>query len=131
ATEFRSRSSTMPDSESSRTHGPSRTHGMRQIRAEGSRLHRQVLLPSERFLHNESVGGALLLVCAIVALAWANSPWSEWYFALGATPVGLQIGTFALTLDLQHWINDGLMAVFFFVVALEIKRELIFGDLSE
>jgi NhaA family Na+:H+ antiporter len=104
---------------------------MRQIRAAGSRLHRQVLLPSERFLHNESVGGALLLVCAIVALAWANSPWSEWYFALGATPVGLQIGTFALTLDLQHWINDGLMAVFFFVVALEIKRELIFGDLSE
>ena len=104
---------------------------MRQVLAEGSRLNRQVLLPAERFIYNETIGGTLLLVCAIVALVWANSPWSASYFALRDTPVAIQIGTFALSLDLQHWINDGLMAIFIFVVALEIKRELIYGDLSE
>lgn len=104
---------------------------MRQVRAEGSRLDRQVLLPAEDFIHSETISGALLLVCAIVALVWANSPWSQSYFALRDTLVVFQIGTVALSLDLQHWINDGLMAIFFFVMALEIKRELIYGDLSE
>lgn len=104
---------------------------MRQIRAEGSHLNRQMLLPAERFIYSETISGGLLLVCAIVALVWANSPWSQSYFALRDTPVILQIGTFVLSLDLQHWINDGLMAIFFFVMALEIKRELIYGDLSE
>jgi len=121
----------MQKPESPKAHGPARTRGMRQIRAEGSHLNRQVLLPAERFIHNETISGAFLLVCAIVALLWANSPWSQSYFALRDTSVAFQIGTFALSLDLQHWINDGLMAVFFFVVALEIKRELIYGDLSE
>ncbi len=104
---------------------------MREVRAEGSSLNRQVLLPAERFIHSETISGALLLVCAIAALVWANSAWSQSYFALRDTPVSLQIGDFSLALDLQHWINDGLMAVFFFVVALEIKRELIYGDLSD
>ncbi len=110
---------------------PSRTIGMRQVRAEGSRLNRQVLLPTEEYIHSETISGGLLLVCAIAALVWANSPWSASYFALRELPVSIQIGAFAIALDLQHWINDGLMAVFFFVVALEIKRELIHGDLSE
>ena len=104
---------------------------MREVRAEGSPLNRQVLLPAERFIYSETISGALLLVCAIVALVWANSTWSQSYFALRGAPVSLQIGDFSLALDLQHWINDGLMAVFFFVVALEIKRELIYGDLSD
>jgi NhaA family Na+:H+ antiporter len=104
---------------------------MHQIRAEGSHLHRQLLLPAERFIYNETIGGMLLLVCAIVALVWANSPWSQSYSALRGTLVAFQIGTFGLSLDLQHWINEGLMTIFFFVVALEIKRELIYGDLSE
>ena len=121
----------MPEPESSKAHGPSRTRGMREIRAEASRLNRQVLLPAERFIHNETISGGLLVVCAMVALVWANSPFSHSYFALRGTPVAIQIGNFAIALDLQHWINDGLMAVFFFVVALEIKRELIYGDLSE
>jgi Na+:H+ antiporter, NhaA family len=112
-------------------HGPARTRGMRQVRAEGSHLNRQVLLPAERFIYNETISGALLLVCAIVALVWANSPLSQSYFALRDTPVAIQIGTYAIALDMQHLINDGLMAIFFFVVALEIKRELIYGDLSE
>ena len=100
---------------------------MRQIRAEGSDLNRQMLLPAERFIYSQTISGGLLVVCAIVALVWANSPWSHSYFALRDTPVILQIGTFVLSLDLQHWINDGLMAIFFFVMALEIKRELIYG----
>ncbi|HUG12013.1 MAG TPA: Na+/H+ antiporter NhaA [Opitutaceae bacterium] len=121
----------MNEQESSKVSGPPRTHGMREIRAEGSHLNRQVLLPAERFIHSETIGGALLLVCAIVALAWANSPWSQSYFAFRDTPVSFQFGSFSVALDLQHWINDGLMAVFFFVVALEIKRELVFGDLTD
>jgi NhaA family Na+:H+ antiporter len=104
---------------------------MREVQAEGSHLHRQVLLPAERFIYSETISGALLLLCAIAALAWANSPWSSAYFALRDTPVSFQVGGSSLALDLQHWINDGLMAIFFFVVALEIKRELVFGDLSD
>lgn len=115
---------------SSKKSGPPRTRGMREIRAEGSHIDRQ-LLPAERFIYSETISGALLLVCAIIALAWANSPWSQSYFGLRDTPISIQIGTFSVALDLQHWINDGLMAIFFFVVALEIKRELIFGDLSD
>jgi NhaA family Na+:H+ antiporter len=121
----------MKELESSKAHGPPRTHGMHQIRAEGSLLHRQVVLPAERFIYNETIGGTLLLVCAIVALVWANSPWSQAYFALRHTSVALQIGSVAFALSLQHCINDGLMTIFFFIVALEIKRELVYGDLSE
>lgn len=120
----------MKDPETSRTHGPGRTRGKREVRAEGSHLNQQVLLPAERFIYSETISGALLLVCAIVALAWANSPWSQSYFALRDTPVSFQFGSFSIALDLHHWINDGLMAIFF-VVALEIKRELVFGDLSD
>ncbi len=112
-------------------HAPARTRGMREVRALGSRLNRQVLLPAERFIYSETISGALLLACAVVALLWANSPWSQSYFALRDIPVSFQIGAFSVAVDLQHWINDGLMAIFFFVVALEIKRELISGDLSD
>ncbi|MEE4356182.1 MAG: Na+/H+ antiporter NhaA [Desulfococcaceae bacterium] len=121
----------MKQSETSKIYGPPRTHGMHQIRAENSTVNRQVMLPAEKFIHNETISGALLIVCAITALIWANSPWSRSYFALCDLPLTIQIGTYAIAMNLQHWINDGLMSVFFFVVALEIKRELIHGDLSE
>lgn len=121
----------MKGSGSSKSAGPARTRGMREILVEGSQRNRRLRLPVERFIYSETISGALLLVCAITALVWANSPWSQAYFALRDTPVSFQIGTFSVALDLQHWINDGLMAIFFFVVALEIKRELVFGDLSD
>lgn len=121
----------MSDPESSKAPGPPRSRGKREIRTESSKRNQQRLLPVERFIYSETISGALLLVCAIVALAWANSPWSQSYFVLIATPISFQIGTFSLALDLHHWINDGLMAIFFFVVALEIKRELVLGDLSD
>lgn len=72
----------------------------------------------------------LLFVAALVALIWANSPWATTYFELWKTPVSMSLGPWSLEKDLLHWINDGLMAIFFFVVGLEIKREVLAGDLS-
>ncbi len=82
------------------------------------------------FVHSEVTGGVVLLACTVVALVWANSPWAAAYFALVHTKLALVFGTFTFALSLQHWINDGLMVAFFFVVGLEIKRELSVGHLS-
>jgi NhaA family Na+:H+ antiporter len=84
----------------------------------------------ERFVHAEAAGGVVLVVVTVLALAWANSPWAAAYFALARTKIGMSWGEASFALSLQHWINDLLMAVFFFVVGLEIKRELIVGQLS-
>ncbi|HWC11631.1 MAG TPA: Na+/H+ antiporter NhaA, partial [Acidimicrobiales bacterium] len=83
------------------------------------------------FLETEAAGGIVLLVAAVVAVVWANSPWSASYRTLWHTEFSLQLGRFGLQMDLQHWVNDGLMVLFFFVVGLEIKRELVAGDLRE
>jgi NhaA family Na+:H+ antiporter len=83
----------------------------------------------DRFVHSETSGSVLLFGATIVALAWANSPWSASYFALWKLP--LQIGRRPLlSMDLHHWIDDGLMVLFFLVVGLEIKREIVKGELS-
>jgi NhaA family Na+:H+ antiporter len=81
------------------------------------------------FLHEEAVAGAALMVATVVALVWANSPAGESYDELWHVTLSLGRGAWEVTEDLQHWINDGLMAIFFFVVGLEIKRELVTGDL--
>ncbi|MDP9070047.1 MAG: Na+/H+ antiporter NhaA [Actinomycetota bacterium] len=83
------------------------------------------------FLHTEASGGVVLLVAAGVALLWANSPWRAGYEALWGTELIVRLGRLALAEDLRHWVNDALMAVFFFVVGLEIKRELVVGELRE
>ncbi len=83
------------------------------------------------FLATEVAGGALLVAAALVAIAWANSPWQHGYETLWHTDIGLQMGRYAFTLDLRHWINDGLMAVFFLVVGLEVKREVLQGELRD
>jgi NhaA family Na+:H+ antiporter len=90
-----------------------------------------VVEPFQRFLHTESSGGIVLLVAAVVALVWANSAWSASYETLWTTRAGVEIGSFALHEDLRHWVNDLAMALFFFVVGLEIKREIVHGDLRE
>lgn len=82
------------------------------------------------FVKLESAGGVLLLAAALAALGWANSPWAESYARLFATVVTVGAGPFQLAKPLALWINDGLMAVFFFVVGLEIKREVLVGELS-
>ncbi|MGD8818300.1 MAG: Na+/H+ antiporter NhaA [Acidobacteriota bacterium] len=84
----------------------------------------------ERFVHSEVSGSMVLLACTIAALAWANSPWAESYFDLVNTYIGVSWGDATFKMSLGHWIADGLMAIFFFVVGLEIKRELVIGQLS-
>ncbi len=85
----------------------------------------------QRFLDTEAAGGIVLLVAAVVAFVWANSPWSAGYQALWHTEVSVGFGRYVLREDLQHWVNDALMAVFFFVVGLEIKQELVHGSLRD
>src|SRR5688572_9986701 len=77
-----------------------------------------------RFLRIEAGAGGLLLLCAVFAVALSNSHWSEAFLSFWDTPVGLSFGAFELTRSLKHWINDGLMTLFFFVVAIELKREI-------
>ncbi|HUM18398.1 MAG TPA: Na+/H+ antiporter NhaA [Candidatus Nitrosotalea sp.] len=82
------------------------------------------------FIHSEVSGSVILLICTVAAMVWANSPWAATYASLAHTKVAVSVGTHTFALSLQHWINDGLMAVFFFVVGLEIKRELSVGHLA-
>lgn len=87
--------------------------------------------PLGRFLRIEAASGILLLVAATVALVWANSPWSESYLHLWHTPVGIRLGTFTFERTLEWFVNDGLMVIFFFVVGMEMRREIHHGELSE
>ncbi len=86
--------------------------------------------PIQEFLHQEASGGILLIIATIIALAWANSPFADSYHHLWHTYLSIDIGGLGLKYSLHHWINDGLMVIFFFVVGLEIKRELLVGELS-
>lgn len=95
------------------------------------RLARLASRPLERFLRIQAASGILLFVAAAVALAWANSPWAECYLHLWHTPVGIRIGGFSFERSLEWVVNDGLMVIFFFVVGMEIRRELHHGELSE
>jgi NhaA family Na+:H+ antiporter len=95
------------------------------------RLARLAGRPLERFLRVEAASGILLLVAAGVALVWANSPWAESYAQLWHTPLGIRAGTFRFERTLEWFVNDGLMVIFFFVVGMEIRREVYDGELSE
>jgi Na+:H+ antiporter, NhaA family len=85
--------------------------------------------PLREYLRAEAAGGIVLIAAAAVALAWANSPWQSAYAGLWETPLAVQLGRFTIEGDLRHWVNDGLMTLFFLVVGLEIKRELVSGEL--
>ncbi len=91
----------------------------------------RVLSQIEEFTHRQTTGGIVLMLCAVAALVLANSGWSEGYHKLLKVPMGLELGDLSLSMSLHHWINDGLMAIFFLVVGLELKRELIVGELSQ
>jgi len=90
----------------------------------------RILSPFQRFARTESSGGIVLIACTLAALAWANSPWWGGYERLWATELAFSLGGTGVSHSLHHWINDGLMAVFFFVVGLEIKREVLVGELA-
>jgi NhaA family Na+:H+ antiporter len=85
--------------------------------------------PLREYLREEAAGGVVLMAAAALALGWANSPWQAAYTALWQTPLAVQLGRFGIEADLRHWVSDGLMTVFFLVVGLEIKRELVAGEL--
>ena len=85
--------------------------------------------PFNRFLEFEAAGGAILFICTVIALALANSPWVHPFLEVWETPVGIRVGTFDFVRSLKEWINDGLMTFFFFLVAVELKRELVLGEL--
>ena len=89
----------------------------------------QLMRPVQRFMHEEASSGIVLFVAAVVALIWANSPWYHAYDELLKTQITIGFGPWAIDETLHHWVDDGLMAVFFFVVGLEIKRAVIVGEL--
>jgi len=93
-------------------------------------LRPQFWLFTRKFLAQEAYGGLALFLAALVAMIWANSPWSESYFTLWHTSAGFTIGNIAFNMDLGHWVNDVFMALFFFVIGMEIKREVMVGELS-
>ncbi len=86
--------------------------------------------PFEEFARGESAGGIALIGAALLAIVWANSPWAPGYFALREVSFGVGLGGWSLEKPLLLWINDGLMALFFFLVGLEIKREVSVGELA-
>jgi NhaA family Na+:H+ antiporter len=91
----------------------------------------RVLGPMQTFISREASSGIILLTATIAALALANSPLAEGYHALLETQIGISIGPWSLDEALLHWVNDGLMAIFFFLVGLEIKREVMVGELAD
>jgi NhaA family Na+:H+ antiporter len=90
----------------------------------------RALRPFQRFFAAEAAGGLVLLGCTAIALAWANSPWAESYHHLWSAPVSPALRAWSLPATLHGWVNDGLMTVFFLVVGLEIKREVLLGELA-
>lgn len=103
------------------------------IDSDGSNLPREtadrVTKPLARFLRIEAAAGGFLLLAVLLALVLANSPWAEAFLKFWETPIGLTAGSLDFTRSLRHWINDGLMTLFFFVLALELKREIVLGEL--
>ncbi len=77
---------------------------------------RRLLTPFEEFVRSESAGGVTLILAALLAFLWANSPWAPGYFALQETYFGFDLGSWSLEKPLLLWVNDGLMALFFFLV---------------
>ncbi len=91
----------------------------------------RLVTPIQRILAVEAASGVVLLAAAAIALIWANSAWGDSYQRLLAAPVGVQLGDASVARPLQFWVNEGLMTLFFFVVGIEIRREIHEGDLSE
>ena len=91
---------------------------------------KQVVTPIEEFLHQETSSGILLMICVAAALVIANSPFYPVYDTILHTKFTIGTEKYYISQSIQHWINDGLMALFFFVIGLEVKREILIGELS-
>src|SRR5688500_10761054 len=86
--------------------------------------------PFQEFFKTSSASGIVLIFCMVLALAWANSPWRHGYHQLHVVELGFRLGGSGISKSIAHWINDGLMTVFFLLVGLEIKREILAGELA-
>ncbi|UAB81077.1 Na+/H+ antiporter NhaA [Marixanthomonas sp. SCSIO 43207] len=93
-------------------------------------IREKIITPFKKFIQIEALSGILLLAATIVALIWANSPYGDLYQSIWQYKIGISIQDFELNKPLILWINDGLMAVFFFLIGLEIKREFLIGELN-
>jgi NhaA family Na+:H+ antiporter len=106
----------------------------RRLPDKASRIPKKVVeavaSPVQRFIQTESSSGVVLILAALAAFAWANSPWAGAYLHMLEAEVGIGFGGWRLDMTLHHWVNDLLMALFFFLVGLEIKRELVIGELA-
>ncbi|PIE32492.1 MAG: Na+/H+ antiporter NhaA [Ilumatobacter coccineus] len=96
-----------------------------------TRVTKRIIRPLSDFFQKEASAGILLVLAAVAAIVWANSPWSASYLELWSTHAQISVGNFELNLTLKEWVNDGAMVLFFFVVGLEIKRELTQGELRD
>ncbi len=101
-----------------------------KIYAPWEKTFRKISTPFEHFLHAQTTTGLVLMLMTIVALVLANSPLAEAYAHFFHTKINIDVGSWTLSHTIHHWINDGLMAFFFFIVGLEIKREILVGELS-
>lgn len=106
---------------------PERTYGALKLYVRESLIARTVQLPIQKFIHTQGVSSAFLLAAAIIALIWANSPWSASYDHIWHIELSLS----GLRLPIHAWINDAMMALFFFLVGMEIKQEIVQGELSD
>ena len=91
----------------------------------------KIIDPLETFVHDEASGGLLLMACAVLAMVMANTGLADFYHKILHTRLIIHFGEYSLDHTVHHWINDGLMALFFFVVGLEIKREILVGELAD
>jgi NhaA family Na+:H+ antiporter len=90
-----------------------------------------LMTPINRFIKNEVAGGVVLMIFSVAAMLAANSFMSDWYFSIWKEKFTIAFGDYEVSKNLHHWVNDGLMSIFFFVIGLELKREIIGGELSE
>ncbi|EDM22963.1 Na+/H+ antiporter NhaA [Caminibacter mediatlanticus] len=102
-----------------------------RLRAPWERFYEKITTPFEAFLKAQTATGIVLAVFTVIALILANSPVSEYYFHFFHSKFGFVFENFKFSMSLHHWINDALMAIFFFLIGLEIKREILIGELSK
>src|SRR6516162_3010962 len=106
---------------------PPRTFGAMQMRLRESLITRTLVMPIQEFIHIQGISSVFLLAAAVIALIWANSPWHDSYHHVWEMELQLS----RLQLPVHAWINDALMAIFFFLVGMEIKHEIVHGELAD
>ncbi|QBQ55484.1 Na+/H+ antiporter NhaA [Nitrosococcus wardiae] len=109
---------------------PPRAQGKAYVRSEISTPTRKYSIPIQQLMYAEQASGLSLLIGTVVALIWVNSPWAHVYHQLWGTVLTIDLNVLQISLDAHHWVNKGLMVLFFFLMGLEIKRELVHGQLS-